>query len=75
MNAPRSIGARRNAIDYLALHFAGRLDLDTGGNDSLQMIHAAGRASRLHVPGGWLLLCMPLNGCLQLESADGDWKL
>ena len=75
MKAAHPIEARRSAVGYLALNFAGHFNLDTGRGDALHAIHASGRASRLHIPAGWLSLCVPLNGCLQLESADGDWDL
>lgn len=75
MKAAHPIDARRSTVAYLALHFAGHFNLDAGRGDALHAIHASGRASRLHIPAGWLSLCMPQKGYLQLESTDGDWDL
>ena len=75
MKTPRSTDARSGAIAYLALPFAAHSSLGGEATGNLHVIHAAGRASRLHVPAGWLSLYVPLAGCLQLESADGDWEL
>ena len=64
-----------DVVAYLALHFAGQFDLGASRSSGLHLVHAAGRASRLHVPAGWLSLCVPLSGCLQFESPDGEWEL
>ncbi|MDN5781560.1 MAG: AraC family transcriptional regulator [Luteimonas sp.] len=60
---------------YHALHFAGSLELPSGAGHGLHVIHASGRGMHLEVPNGWLSLCLPLAGRLQLESADGYWDL
>ncbi len=75
MNVPRPAGARRSAVEYLALHFAGQSDLDEGRRDAVHVIHGSGRASRLRVPAGWLSLFVPLSGQLQLQSQDEYWEL
>jgi AraC family transcriptional regulator len=75
MMTPRSSDARRCAPAYLGLHFAGQSTLDANRADLLHVVHAAGRASRLHVPAGWLSLYVPLSGRLQFECADGEWEI
>jgi AraC family transcriptional regulator len=66
---------QRNDIAYLALHFAGQFDFDANRSGGLHVVYGTGRASRLHVPAGWMSLWLPLAGCLQLESPDGEWDL
>lgn len=67
--------AQREPLHYHALHFAGALVLPPESGSGLHVIHASGRGMCLQVPDGWLSLCMPLAGHLQLESADGYWEL
>lgn len=62
-------------VRHVALHFAGHVEFDALRGSALHAIHAAGRASRLQLPTGWLAVFVPLSGWLQLESADGDWTL
>lgn len=71
---PHAAG-RQRIVRYHELHFAEQLDLAPDRDDLLHVIYAPGRESRLRVPAGWLSLCVPLAGRLQLESADGDWEL
>src|SRR3546814_1452066 len=68
-----AIPSRR--IRHVALSFARHIELDAGDGQTLYTIHAVGRASRLHLPAGWMVVCVPLSGWLQLESAEGDWSL
>lgn len=75
MNAPRPAGARRSAVEYLALHFASQADLGECRRDAVHVVHGSGRASRLRVPPGWLTLVLPLSGQLQLQSQDEYWEL
>lgn len=60
---------------YHELHFAEQLDLEADRDDLLHVVYAPGRDSRLRIPAGWLSLCVPLAGRLQLESPDGEWEL
>src|SRR3546814_2906730 len=64
-----AIPSRR--IRHVALSFARHIELDAGDGQTLYTIHAVGRASRLHLPAGWMVVCVPLSGWLQLESAEG----
>ena len=59
---------------YLALHFAQSADFDPA-TDALHAIHASGRGSRLSLPAGWLVACVPISGCLQLQTSAGEWSL
>lgn len=60
---------------YRELRFAEQLDLESDRDDLLHLVYAPGRDSRLRIPAGWVSLCVPLAGRLQLESPDGDWAL
>ena len=62
-------------MNYLALHFAGQVDLGADRSGALHVIHATGRALRLHLPAGWLSLCVPLAGRLHFQSPEEDWEL
>lgn len=62
-------------VQYRALRFAEELVLDGNDGDSLRVVHASGRGSRLRIPAGWLSLCLPLSAPLNLESLDGSWEL
>lgn len=62
-------------LRYHALYFAGSIELPPESGHGLHVIHGSGRGTRLQVPDGWLSLCLPLAGHLQLESADGYWEL
>lgn len=74
-NVIHPIRAQCEPLRYHALQFAGDLELPLDSGSGLHVIHASGRGMRLQVPDGWLSLCLPLAGQLQLESADGYWEL
>lgn len=66
------------AVHYHALCFASTLDLGASqfpGDNDLHLVHAAGRATQLRVPDGWLTLCVPLAGSLHLKTVDGYWEI
>jgi AraC-like DNA-binding protein len=65
----------RSALDYLALHLTGQVDLGVDRSGVLHVIHATGRAPCLHLPAGWLSLCIPLAGRVHFQSREGDWEL
>lgn len=67
--------AHFDAVRFHALPFAGSLRLVPDPGQSLHIVHAHGRGTRLQVPGGWLSLYLPLSGSLRLESADSYWEL
>lgn len=62
-------------IRYHSLRFASQLDLDPDDGDRLQLVHGHARATRVRVPAGWLSLCLPLAGSLQLQTPEGEWQL
>ena len=75
---PKSTGDAYEAVQYHALCFASTLDLGTNqfpGDNDLHLVHAAGRATQLRVPDGWLTLCVPLAGSLHLKTVDGYWEI
>ena len=74
MNSIPPRGAGTEAIRHMALHSARSAEPDPA-TDALHAIHAAGRGSRLSLPAGWLVVCVPISGCLQLESDAGPWSL
>lgn len=74
MNAIPTCGVDRQGIHHLALHFAESVEPDPT-TDTLHAIHASGRGSRFSLPAGWLVVCVPISGCLQLQSAAGQWSL
>lgn len=74
-NAISPIRAQHGSLRYRALNFAGSLDLSPGHGHVLRVVHASGRGTRLQIPDGWMALCLPLAGQLQLESAGGYWEL
>src|SRR3546814_13182393 len=64
-----------DGVSFHALHFAESLQLEPDPGQSLHVVHARGRGTRLQVPAGWLSLCLPLSGRLRFESADSCWEL
>src|SRR3546814_15255833 len=62
-------------VSFHALHFAESLQLEPDPGQSLHVVHARGRGTRLQVPAGWLSLCLPLSGRLRFESAESCWEL
>lgn len=67
-------------LEMHSLRLAELLDLSHSGpsqpgSDTLHLVYAAHRSTRLQLPRGWLSVWLPLQGEVQLESALGRWTL
>ena len=67
-------------LDMHSLRLAEHLDLSRTapshpGSDTVHLVYAADRATRLQLPRGWLSLWLPLRGALHMESAQSRWTL
>jgi AraC-like DNA-binding protein len=68
-------GIHVDVVHYYPLHAVDHLEPQPDCDTALHVIHGAARASQLQIPSGWLSLCIPMVGDLQLESPGSDWEL
>src|SRR3546814_16838616 len=64
-----------DGVSFHPLPFAESLQLEPDPGQSLHVVPARGRGTRLQVPAGWLSLCLPLSARLRFESAARCWEL
>jgi AraC-like DNA-binding protein len=67
--------AQTGRIHFHSLRFASQLDFESAHGGELQLVFGRARATQVRVPAGWLSLCLPLAGHLQLQAAEGEWQV